>query len=304
MRYAEKKPQIAVVMNTYNHRYYIEQAIESVLNQKGSFKIKIFLSDDASNDGTTDICNMYKNKFPESIDLHVAPENTSRRTAKHGFTRALNSDADYIAVCACDDFWTDDNKLEKQLKIFEKNKKISTVIHNQLVNYEHQEVQPYETKNTYKKRRINTYDILHNHPRSIVASLLFRNVKSLPDWFYTSNSGDIALFIWLSTFGDIYYMDDVMATYRRHDSSTTAGWTRLSQNEKIDALKRKIIFYKNVRAFFRGKYSRLLNQNISNRYCEMISVLFAERNWGKLLAGVGAWATSTPRDFIKYVLKK
>ena len=48
-------PLTSVLMVTYNHAPYIQQAIESVLTQETSFPFNLIVCDDASTDGTGEI---------------------------------------------------------------------------------------------------------------------------------------------------------------------------------------------------------------------------------------------------------
>ena len=48
-----KKISVAIV--TYNHEKYIKQALDSILKQKGDFKLEIIVGDDCSKDKTREI---------------------------------------------------------------------------------------------------------------------------------------------------------------------------------------------------------------------------------------------------------
>ena len=53
------KPIVSICCQTYNHKNYIKQAIDSFLMQKTNFSIEILIHDDASTDGTSDIIREY-----------------------------------------------------------------------------------------------------------------------------------------------------------------------------------------------------------------------------------------------------
>ena len=48
---------VSVIMITFGHEKYIEQAIESILNQKTNFLYEVIISDDNSPDNTESIIN-------------------------------------------------------------------------------------------------------------------------------------------------------------------------------------------------------------------------------------------------------
>ena len=62
----EKKwPQLSICIPTYNRKVYLKQCIESIVNQKWFNKedVEIVISDNASNDNTTDLIREYQNKY-------------------------------------------------------------------------------------------------------------------------------------------------------------------------------------------------------------------------------------------------
>ena len=47
-----KKPLLSILMITYNHESYIEQAIKGVFSQKVNFPVEFVISNDCSTDKT------------------------------------------------------------------------------------------------------------------------------------------------------------------------------------------------------------------------------------------------------------
>lgn len=100
--------RVTVVMSTYNHEDYVEDAIESILNQ--TYRDFVFLvADDASTDGTVDKLMKYEDKVDE---IHLFDINS-------GYSRCypliLESQTEYIALMNSDDEWMP-TKLEKQVE--------------------------------------------------------------------------------------------------------------------------------------------------------------------------------------------
>ena len=60
-------PRVTVLIVTYNHRDYIEAAVESALAQQTSFPVEVLISEDASTDGTRDIVARYAERFPARV---------------------------------------------------------------------------------------------------------------------------------------------------------------------------------------------------------------------------------------------
>lgn len=110
---------VSVIMLTYNHEKFIVQAIEGVLMQQTSFPVTLYLADDASIDNTSAICSEYALKFPDKI-VHLLNENN--KGSRLNYINALKRcSSKYIANCEGDDYWTDPNKLQKQVNFLEAN---------------------------------------------------------------------------------------------------------------------------------------------------------------------------------------
>ena len=118
---------VNIVMVTYNHRNYIEQAIESALMQKASFKYKLIIGEDFSTDGTREIVKRYADKYPDKIIPIFQQKNIGGRL---NFIEVINkSTAKYIAILEGDDYWTDKYKLQKQVNFLENNFDCSCCFH-------------------------------------------------------------------------------------------------------------------------------------------------------------------------------
>ena len=63
--YENKVPHnvlVSVMLQTYNHEKFIEESIESVLEQETNFDFEILIGDDESTDKTREICIKYAKK--------------------------------------------------------------------------------------------------------------------------------------------------------------------------------------------------------------------------------------------------
>jgi len=71
--------------------------------------------------------NHLKNKFPDKIDLLPSGK---RYGMLPNFIRTLQAcKGEYIALCEGDDYWTDENKLQKQVNFLELNKNFAFCYH-------------------------------------------------------------------------------------------------------------------------------------------------------------------------------
>lgn len=93
-----------------------------MLNQKTTFPYEIIVHDDASSDNTRRIIENYWSKFPVKIKPIFQKENQFSKGRKI-WTEIMLPEAvgKYIAICDGDDWWTDVNKLQKQIDFLENN---------------------------------------------------------------------------------------------------------------------------------------------------------------------------------------
>ena len=113
---------VSVLLPSYQHEQWIDDTIESVLNQSYT-NVKLIIVDDASSDNSIRIIKEYAAKDPR-IRFEAFEKN-------QGAMVALNrcyelSSGDYIATISSDDIWELD-KLETQVKILKNNPNIGTV---------------------------------------------------------------------------------------------------------------------------------------------------------------------------------
>ncbi|MDO4572005.1 MAG: glycosyltransferase, partial [Clostridia bacterium] len=125
----ENRPLVTVILPTYNHAPFIAEAIESALMQKTAFPFDILLHDDASTDGTAEICREYAARYPEKIRLILQRENQYRRDRRiraHFLYPCVQ--AKYIAILEGDDYWLDPDKLQKQADYMESHPDCTLII--------------------------------------------------------------------------------------------------------------------------------------------------------------------------------
>ena len=114
-----KNNTVAVLMATFNGEKFISKQIESILAQK-DVNVHLYISDDASNDNTTEIIKNYKTKFPENFKklFHVNFRSPSKNFLSL-FVKVPDT-YDYYAFSDQDDVWFD-NKLKNSIKKIDEN---------------------------------------------------------------------------------------------------------------------------------------------------------------------------------------
>ena len=107
---------VSVICNVFNHEAYIRDALEGFVSQKTNFPFEVLIHDDASTDKSADIIHEYEAKYPNLIKPIYQTQNQYSRGG--GITRKFQIPrvkGKYIAMCEGDDYWTDENKLQKQV---------------------------------------------------------------------------------------------------------------------------------------------------------------------------------------------
>ena len=121
---------ISICCTTYNHEQYIGNAIEGFLMQKTKFPFEIIIHDDASQDNTAKIIKKYANQFPNLIVPILQKENKYSKKEKVLQKYVLpKARGEYIALCEGDDYWTDPDKLQKQIDTMKKFPKCNFSFH-------------------------------------------------------------------------------------------------------------------------------------------------------------------------------
>ena len=128
-----KSPMVSVYMLVFNHSKYLREAIDSVLMQKTNFDYEIIVGDDASTDESAQIIKEYEEKYPEKIKAVIRDENLFGNDIDNFVDLRRRCSGKYMIALEGDDFWTDENKLQKQVDFLEENEDYIAVAHHTLV---------------------------------------------------------------------------------------------------------------------------------------------------------------------------
>lgn len=117
--------KISIIVVTYNQEKTIGRTLDSILMQRCHIPFEIVVGEDCSTDGTRDICESYAQRYPHIV--HMMPKAPNKGVIDNYFDCLLACDGKYIADCAGDDFWTDPEKLEKEVCILEQYPSVTLV---------------------------------------------------------------------------------------------------------------------------------------------------------------------------------
>lgn len=223
------KCYISCVCITFNQKSYIRDAINSFLAQETEYRFEIVIHDDASTDGTRDILLEYKNKYPSIIKLVLQDKNQYSQVKRLLPLVIEYVSGENIAFCEGDDFWIDEKKIDKQIKLASDD--ISMLGHSALkINHDGKIIGDFKVKAGIK----NTNDVI-KEPWIMASSSMFfkRNIlENIPEWYFVSRNGDIALQLLASKYGNILLTDNKSSIYRVNakGSISVNGLSNINKN--------------------------------------------------------------------------
>lgn len=119
--------KISIIIVSYNEKQYIEETIHSCLFQKMPYDYEIIIGDDGSSDGSIELIQQYKEKYPSIISYfimdrndvtNIIPSIRVSNVLKRAFELARG---EYITVISGDDLLLNSKKLKKQIEFLDKN---------------------------------------------------------------------------------------------------------------------------------------------------------------------------------------
>jgi glycosyltransferase involved in cell wall biosynthesis len=230
-RSLRRRPRVSVQILTYNHAEFVAQALDSVLRQRTSFDWEIVVGDDCSTDGTCEILELYARKHPERIRLLLRPQGLG----PHDLNLAGNNNflatyhecrGEYVALLDGDDYWTDDSKLEKQVRFLDTHPSCSLSCHAVAVEYSGERGRHWDPVIGVSQKEIcSIEDILRleTKPEMPQPSMMIRrsSLRTFPDWFNRMFNSDYALQVLLAEQGNVGFLPDCMAVHRKHASGAS-----------------------------------------------------------------------------------
>jgi glycosyltransferase involved in cell wall biosynthesis len=203
---------VSVLVPVYNSKYFIEEALNSILLQSYS-NIEVLVADDYSMDGTRQVLNKFE--YEPRIKLVLNTENI-------GITRNCNQllgmcSGKYIALFAGDDIMLP-GKLEHQVEFMEKNPHCSFSYHAVEVFQSETGEVLHTTDQSQSKRFITVQDVIRRMGIPGGMSVMFRK-DCTPDGGFDNRlpfASDWLFQIDLAVSGKIGFIEGIFARYRRH----------------------------------------------------------------------------------------
>lgn len=236
--------KIDILLATYNGKEYLEEQIESILNQ--TFEdFKLIISDDNSTDGTKDILKKYEKK-DKRIKVYYQKKNLGYNNNFEFLCE--KSTSKYIMISDQDDVWLE-SKIEKMYNIIEEKKYIMLYCDMKIVDSSLNEINKsfHESmKKTVQCRKYHDFELLKIENVISGSSVIFDSEilkKALPFKYNDEVIYDYWLALIASQYGKIYYLEEQLQLYRQHEKNSV-GANKQEFLPTFSEYRNRIIDYK------------------------------------------------------------
>ena len=269
-------PLLTIVCMTYNHEWFLEDCLAGFLKQETSFPVQIVIHDDASSDRTPEIIREHKERHPQLIETILQSANMYSEGCRPGvFIKPLIK-GKYVALCEGDDYWTDPQKLEKQVRFLEDNPDYVLSFHDAKVINEQGQFIKGSKMPVAAKRDVSSEQLIKVATFILNLSLVYRNVAlpTAPEARFILN-GDNFNTSRLGWYGKGKYHADIQpAVYRVHPGGV---WSCISESKKKTAKMTSFLWMSHY-------YARVGEKRIARHFkakalIEMFRYIGLERRW-------------------------
>jgi glycosyltransferase involved in cell wall biosynthesis len=215
------QPRVSVAVLTYNHRKYIEEALNSIIQQQTSFPFEVVIGDDHSSDWTAEIVRRICQSDP--VKLRCISRGRNIGAFENMLDVQRRCRGKYVAWLEGDDFWTDPKKLEKQVAFLDRHQGCVLCFG---VAKELRDTGEYscDFRPAVTKFRYTLDDIL-NEMFVPSCTLMHRNglIVEYPDWFLQLHQTDWSQCVLLAQHGWLGFIDEPLAVRRVHGQGLWGG---------------------------------------------------------------------------------
>ena len=232
---------LSIYVPTYNHENYIVRALDSILMQKTKYKFEVLVGEDCSKDNTRAVLKEYEKEHPGVFQIFYREQNMHGTSCNNARDLKQRCKGKYIIGLEGDDFWTDENKIEKQIDFLENHPEYIAVSHKCVVVGE----DSLPNGEAYPQCEDSEYTFKHFFSEIMpgqLTTLMYKNYYHKDSTFDCSllekglTPGDRLLYFSLLCHGKIHCMSDVMSAYRH----ITNGGTSFSATFKFNYSKQKV----------------------------------------------------------------
>lgn len=262
------RPDLSIVLITYNHKDYIEKCLDSILSQKTEYQYEIIVMDDCSDDGSSEIIARYAEQYKNKV-FHFRPDTNLGRGRVAIFKLNPPVRGRYWCHFDGDDYWISDQKIQKQVSFLDENPDFIGCNHNYNILNEKlgttEKHGAFLSEWTIADMVKGTYPLYSHTSTWVWRNMYYKegeyNLHLPPKMSKPYTFGDTCLSFFMADHGGkIKKLDDVMTCYR---VTGKGAWSQLSKEEQ-DRRNREI--YERLDRMTNHKYSNFFVKKRKKTY--------------------------------------
>lgn len=279
---------LSICVEVFNHEEYIEECLESILNQQVDFPYEVLVGDDCSTDGTREVLAKYEDR----IKIINRPENLG--LCANMYDLFLRAKGKYVMEISGDDYFCNLGIFQKMVDFLEEHEEYYSV--SAWLRFFHMGEGTVRDDSVGKPPREYTlFDYLRTGNGLVVYGVMrntfckdresngylaqgARNNEEIKWYFYTLNKGKK------------YILPESVYTYRYHVSDHGSNYN--STHSYLDTFRDYYTDLLLMRKLFGKQYNfKPLMLKKSNEYCIRLSDRFSTlrkfikiMNWGDVAA--------------------
>lgn len=296
MEKAKYKYKLSILILCYNHEKYFKEAYESILKQKVNFSYEIIVGDDCSTDNSQKIIRkLLSNKKDTTLILRKKNIGATRNL----FDMFSKSQGEYLTILESDDYWINENKLQRQIDFLDNNKDyicVSNKVCGINIDKKQSKSYPLWVKND---TQTTMRDFLNNKYFSSSGSMYRNNFSTLMDnekfknLFFTDRIvGDLVLCNFLLDNGKVFILNDAMQAYRIRNIKGESNYNSLRSGlqKSIDHIK----ILNSLDKYYNNKYDFKKIYNVWLSQAKFYSIINKESRKYKEIV------TTIPKKYLNY----
>jgi glycosyltransferase involved in cell wall biosynthesis len=235
-----RNPKVSVIVSCYNYAHFLEEAVNSILNQTYS-DFEVIICDDCSTDNTPEVVDRLRKKDSRVFSIRMQ-NNVGRAEIRNMGMRV--SSGEYIAFLDADDWW-ESEKLEKQVAVLDRESSVVVVATLQK-KYEDGKITYVQNDRGIVTGDITEYLLFSEELHGM--SLMFRKT-AIGDGFRKEfvRGQDIYFLLELSTRGKMDVVKEPLYVYRQHEAQFPKQITAMERFNHSKKVRRQ--FLKNYPEF-------------------------------------------------------
>ena len=255
-RYVERKrrinsvvgsqaPVVAVIVLTYKHEGYIAECLRSVFEQRGAFRMRVIIIDDASPDGTAEVIRFViaENRSQRTEIEFVANTQNVGVVANLATAIRMAAGCDYVTFCEGDDFWCSVQRIQEHIDfLHHQPDSVASFNTIEICAADGSSRLTFADHANQTEDRVDGLQLAENNLIGNFTACFYRGelVDVIPQDIFQFYAVDWLINLYCAQFGAIAHLKKTLSVYRQHGGGE---WSARRELDKITALLRHIADY-------------------------------------------------------------